>query len=592
MLSTAHIPASATPPHRAGHTARAKNTPACTRTALLACAMAACALQARAAAPTDPQQDEIAHIVQQGDTLEGLARSYLGAPHQWRALQARNNTPDPRRLQPGSTVWIPVRLQPPETASVVHVQGAVTALPRGASAPVSLAPGTTLHEGTELRAGADGFVTVQLADGSVVRVQAQSDLNLRQLRRRGRAGSVQSVLEMRSGSLDTTVPPSAEPHRRMQIRTPQAVTSVRGTRFDVTMADEGRTVAAVLSGSVAVQTLPAEQAPREAAALVSAGQGIAVAADGTLGPPTALLPPPDLSGVPAVLGDAGILAINLPPPPAAGGYVAQLAQDPGFARVVRHGRFADGQLRWRAVEDGGYYLSVRTLDERGIAGLPAVQPLTVKTRPVAPLYQHPAAGAIIARGQGELLCTQVSGVRWYRIQVAGDAAFTHPLRDEQRLAECRLPLPDLPAGTYFWRAASVMDGPGGVADQGPFAPGQAFSVAERPPVLASQSLDAQDGTPTLRLRWAGQTGQRFRLQLAQVGDTRFSQPVVDTLLDAPEWTAADLPAGEYQVRIQVLDPTGLESDFSAPRQVRVGTGLSTGSGLPVLNSTGQPVRRP
>ena len=39
-------------------------------------------------------------------------------------------------------------------------------------------------------------MAVQLADGTMVRVQAQSELQLRQLRRRGRAGSVQSVLEM------------------------------------------------------------------------------------------------------------------------------------------------------------------------------------------------------------------------------------------------------------------------------------------------------------------------------------------------------------------------------------------------------------
>ena len=34
------------------------------------------------AATADQQTDEIAHIVKEGDTLEGLARSYLAAPRQ------------------------------------------------------------------------------------------------------------------------------------------------------------------------------------------------------------------------------------------------------------------------------------------------------------------------------------------------------------------------------------------------------------------------------------------------------------------------------------------------------------------------------
>jgi hypothetical protein len=53
-----------------------------------------------------------------------------------------------------------------------------------------------------------------------------------------------------------------------------------------------------------------------------------------------------------------------------------------------------------------------------------------------------------------------------------------------------------------------------------------------------------------------------------------------------------LAAGEYLVRIQVLDPTGLQSDFSPPRQIRVGSGIRTGTGLPVSTSNGQPVGRP
>ena len=494
----------------------------------------------RPAPAQDAQQDEIAHTVQEGDTLEGLARAYLDAPRQWPLLQARNKVANPRRLQPGSVVWIPVRLQPREAATVEFAQGNVTAQAQGGAAPAPVAQGGRLDEGTVLHVGPEAFVAVKLADGTVVRVQAQSELQLRQLRRRGRAGSLQSVLEMRSGAVESSVPPNAEAFRRFELRTPQAVTSVRGTRFDVALDGEGHTTAAVLNGSVAVQSR---------------------------------------KDMPAAV-------------PGAVRYIAQVAQDADFTRVLRHGSFADGQLRWKALDDGRYYLSVRAVDDAGIPGLRAAQPLVVKTRPVPPLYQEPAPGAVVPRDTGALTCTQVPGVSWYRLQVAQDAQFARPVLDAQRQPECRVALAELPPGNYFWRAASLLALPDGQPDQGPFAPPQPFTLADRPTALSAQSLQAQDGDATVHLHWPGQAGQRFRLQLAAGTDPGFDKPVLDTVLDAPQWTATQLPPGEYLVRIQVLDPTGLQSDFSAPRQIRVGSGVRTGAGLPVSTSSGVPVGRP
>ena len=45
--------------------------------------LASTCAQARPAAATTPQGDEIAHTVQEGDTLEGLAKASLAAPRQW-----------------------------------------------------------------------------------------------------------------------------------------------------------------------------------------------------------------------------------------------------------------------------------------------------------------------------------------------------------------------------------------------------------------------------------------------------------------------------------------------------------------------------
>ena len=539
-------------------------------------------------------------MVQAGDTLEGLSQSYFGTPRLWHQLQARNKVKDPRQLQPGSVVWIPVGLLPAESAQVefvhgdvkVHTaeQGATTNTSAATNPPV--AAGTMLAEGTRLQVGPDGFVTVRLADGSVVKVSAQSDVQLRQLRRRGRAGSVQSVVEIQRGSVESSVAPSTDASRRFEVRTPRAVTSVRGTRFGVALSESGDTTAAVLQGAVAVQSRAADNPAQHTAAatVLQPGQGLAVQADGTVGSPRSLLPAPDLTSLPAAVHDLGLLALNVPGQAGANAYQAIVARDAELTQVLRSGTFANGQLRWKGLDDGQYFISVRAIDAEGIAGLPTTQPLTVKTQPVPPLYQKPAPDAVVSNAGGQLLCTQVAGVRWYRIQVATQADFNAPVLDESRLDSCTLSVAQLPVGSYFWRAASVRELPGGGVDQGPFAAPQPFKLVQQPPALSAQALQADDGGTTVSLRWPGQAGQRYRLQLAR--EMRFEKPVLDTLLDEPRWAASDLAAGTYFLRVQVLDPSGLQGDFSPPRSIRVGTGFSTGWGLPVSDSSGEPVRRP
>ena len=538
--------------------------------------------------------------MQAGDTLEGLSQSYFGTPRLWHQLQARNKVKDPRQLQPGSVVWIPVGLLPAESAQVEFVHGDVkvhTAEPGASTNPAAaanppVAAGTMLAEGTRLQVGPDGFVTVRLADGSIVKVSAQSDVQLRQLRRRGRAGSVQSVVEIQRGSVESSVAPSTDASRRFEVRTPRAVTSVRGTRFGVALSESGDTTAAVLQGAVAVQSRAADNPAQHTAAatVLQPGQGLAVQADGTVGSPRSLLPAPDLTSLPAAVHDLGLLALNVPGQAGANAYQAIVARDAELTQVLRSGTFANGQLRWKGLDDGQYFISVRAIDAEGIAGLPTTQPLTVKTQPVPPLYQKPAPDAVVSNAGGQLLCTQVAGVRWYRIQVATQADFNAPVLDESRLDSCTLSVAQLPVGSYFWRAASVRELPGGGVDQGPFAAPQPFKLVQQPPALSAQALQADDGGTTVSLRWPGQAGQRYRLQLAR--EMRFEKPVLDTLLDEPQWAASDLAAGTYFLRVQVLDPSGLQGDFSPPRSIRVGTGFSIGWGLPVSDSSGEPVRRP
>lgn len=531
----------------------------------------------------------IAHTVQPGDTLEALARAYLDAPRQWHLLQRHNAVADPRRLPIGSVLHIPAHLLPRTSASVEFVQGDVQATPaaqadqpQGPAHP--LQAGAPLPEGTRLQVGSESFITVRLADGSVLRVQAQSDLRLQQMRRKGRAGSLQSVIEMHGGSLDAVVPRTPDPARRLEIRTPRATTSVRGTQFGVALSGSGQTSTSVLEGSVAVQ---AHAFPAAQDRLLQPGEGVAVSAEGALGAVQPLLPAPDLSTVPERLGDAALVHLALPSQAGAHAYQVQLAPFAAPTQVLRNGVFADGAVRFRAVPDGRYVLSARALDAAGIAGRVAQRALAIKTQPVAPLYQSPSPGATVASSGESLHCTGVAGAQWYHLQVARSADFAALVRDAPRQSQCRLDTGALPTGAYHWRVASVRQLADGSIDTGPFAAPQAFTVADRPAALADSALHAQASAGALRLHWPGLPGQSYRLQCAR--DLAFTDTVCDTALQQPEWQATGLPAGRYYVRLQTLDASGLRSDFSVPRHIDIGTGLQTGDGGSVHAADGQPV---
>ncbi len=548
-----------------------------------------------AAAQQVPQQQVIAHRITAGDTLTQIAQRYLGDATLWQALQNHNKVGSPYRLQPGSMLEVPLWLMRKATASVDFVQGSAQLRNRTAKASVPVEPGMPLEEGDQLQLAPDAFVTVKLADGSMIQVRAASSVQLNQLRRRGRAGSLQSVLELQQGGVDVQVPGKPDAQRHLDIRTPVAATSVRGTRFDVQLRPDGSTTAAVLHGRVAmhsltgahpsVQTLPPQF-------------GMAVAADGQTSPVTALLPAPSAQSLPSLYENAQWLDIPLPAMPQAQGWLVSISSDAQGHKVLRNAQMQGQQARFAALPDGSYYLHVRALDLYGISGLPRTVPIRVKAHPVPPLVQTPAPGGTLAMGEAQLLCTPVDGVDSYRHQIialpAADAdiaasAFAQPvLQDSSPAQDCRIDLQQLPAGDYAWRAASVRS-VAGQPDRGPFAEPHRFRIAPRPAAPSAEDLQEHTVAGMSTIHWPGEPGQRYRLQAFATPDG--TEPALDTLLEQPRWTAAGLPAGTWHVRIQVQDPSGLSSAFSPPRSVQVRDLVQDGSGQPVQSGTGLGIER-
>lgn len=562
---------------------------------LLASLAATWSLPSRAQTSAFAAPRVLEHRVVAGDTLEQLARRYLGDAQRWTDLQNHNRVPSPYRLQPGSVLEIPLHLLRMASASVDYVQGSAQVQRAGTTAPV--ARGASLQEGDRLQLDPDAFVSVRLADGSTVRVQAGSQLSLSQLRRRGRAGSLQSVVEVEQGGVDIRVPGGADAQRRLDVITPVAATSVRGTQFDVQLGADGSATTAVLQGRVGVQSLNDVQRQQTGMTLPR-HMGVAVDAQGQASAARALLPAVDAQQLPRLNEDAQWLNLPLPAAPEVHAWRVAVTADAQGDQVLRNGMFTAPLARFAAIADGNYYLHVRPVDDLGISGLPTTAPLRVKAHPVPPLLQVPAPDAVLPLGQAQLQCTPVEGVHTYRHQIVtlasaeatpAAADFAQPGWQHASTTTCQMDLGQLPAGSYAWRAASVRT-VDGVEDQGPFAVAQRFRIEPPPPTPSLDDLKVQTVAGVSSIHWPGEPGQRFRLQAFDQPDG--TTPALDTLLDAPQWQAAGLPAGTWHVRIQVQDPNGLTSAFSPPRSVRILPLVRDGSGAPVQSGTGLGVEHP
>ena len=557
------------------------------RAALVGSGVAGLTLMGSAIAQIRPMPrngDVIEHRIVAGDTLEQLAARYLGDHNRWTALQSHNHVADPFRLRPGSMLEIPARLLRAAAASVEFVQGDVRsshslshlAGPADAQAqPVQ--QGQLLQEGDTLKVPANAFVAVRLADGSLVRVQSESDVELRQMRRKGRAGSLQSVLDLHAGGVEASVPKQADGERRFEVRTQAASTSVRGTQFMVLTDDQGGTAAAVDEGSVAVHS----GAP---GALLKPGQGVAVATDGRIGKTLPMLPAPDTTAWPSLAEDANWVSLPLPAMAAAVRFQVQLAADRSFTRTLRGGMFTRSPARLSGVEDGDYFVAVRAIDANGVPGARSVQRIRVKAHPVPPLYVSPEPGAVIGLSQQGLECTKVQEATAYRIQVAAAGAdFSSPAIDAGELQDCMLPadaLARLPAGDYQWRAASIRVLADGRQDPGPFAPALKLKLALAPHSPELQ-MGGAPGQGSSHIRWSGEPGQRYHIVVAS--EPGFAAPLVDTWVSEPQWSTQELPAGSYFLQLQVEDGNGLRSNFSPAREFRTGNWVTTDDGQ-MLNS--------
>lgn len=416
------------------------------------------------AVPTDTAF--VTYAIRKGDTLMSLARAYLVAEPQWRIVMADNRIADPLRLQPGRTLRIRRALlrYRPISLRIAAASGPVTVQAPGMPAAVPLAAGAAtviLGEGARFATGANGFVTIAGTDGSRISLPSHSMVLVARARRYliNDAGDID--IEVGRGRADIRAAKQA-PQGEFRLRTPVAVSAVRGTEFRVGHNDmRALSTTEVLEGRVAV-------ASGGSATTLPPGRGLAATTQSMV--EEALLPAPALDRPGRVQTEAQLtFRISLP----AGGQTArlQIARDAGFVDTVAEVEQAGGDVTLPGVANGNWFVRASARAASGIEGV--AETWTFRRQRVGLTAASGPAG--IPDGFRFDWQAEGEGRSVYRFQLFTEASRDGPLIDEPGLSQTGMTITHLDPGTYRWRVGVTQTDDHGTAEV--WSPLEKFTVS-------------------------------------------------------------------------------------------------------------------
>ena len=306
-----------------------------------------------------------------GDSIWKIAEKYTTTVNNWGEIQKLNQIrqgPD-RRIRPGTRIIIPIsmlKLQP-APALVVAINGDAS-LVRANGDKKKLTLGEKLYSGDSVLTTDKQSLRIQFADESELQVLSNSKVVLDKLSYHKQSGMVDTRIRLDSGSVNTWVE-KQHPDSHYEIRTPAAITAVRGTAFRLSTDDGQISRTEVTEGFVAVSAGASEKNLQD-------GYGIVAEKDKPLPEPVKLLSPPEVS-LEAVADQTG-MQVTWVALEGAKFYRYQLAVDDKFNQMSIDSTSFDNNLMLDQLPPGHYYLRIRGVDQLKLEGLDRVVDFEIK----------------------------------------------------------------------------------------------------------------------------------------------------------------------------------------------------------------------
>ncbi|WP_441002028.1 FecR domain-containing protein [Pseudocolwellia agarivorans] len=497
------------------------------------------------------------YVVTNGDSLWNISSKFLTSIDYYTQLQQLNNIKYPKRMKPGSVIRIPMEWikHTPASAQISFLKGDSQFLRNKVLSPLTST--TKLVLGDEIRTGDNGSATVVFADGSEMVLFKNTIVAFDHLSSYGKTGMVDTRIRVIQGKVETNAQKNKGPGSRLDISTPSAISSVRGTVYRVSNTGENISTVEVIEGSVAV----AGEKPDNTIS-VATGQGTRIEKGEEPTKPVALLAPPTITTTQTFFEK--FPEIQWIKNNKAESYNLQLSENNNFKSILWSQSTSATSMVLPQLSDGVYFYRVTAIDTLGIEGLPVVKQLTVNLAPSAPKLIH-TAEKILGDNKLSSLEWNIStdGADRYQIEIAKDKEFTQSVL-KQTTTDTQIQLSqELAFGEYFWRVSSIKDIQNGV-DKGPASEVLAFNWKT---IITAPNCKAEVESNNVSIRWSPiENDQTATIQVAQ--DAGFTQMIKTYQLDSNTSTIAFDSSEEVFVRCKLsLNNTAIESEWGNTQHI-------------------------
>lgn len=137
----------------------------------------------------------------------------------------------------------------PKSGNVTVAVGDVKVVPPDGGAEKALKAGDVVVAGSTVKTGADSRAVIVMTAKSAIRVAANSEFVVEEMKESETEPKV--VLDLKSGSLGALLKPNAGAEMDFKIKTPSGIAAARGTYFAVVVED-GKGFAQVKEGKVEI----------------------------------------------------------------------------------------------------------------------------------------------------------------------------------------------------------------------------------------------------------------------------------------------------------------------------------------------------
>ena len=388
-------------------------------------------------------KDEIIYTIREGDTLIGLGQRYFVSPTAYLQVERANGLTDSNRLRVGAKIVIPTSVLKFSrlSATVISLRGSAHVTRAGRSMPLEL--GGRVTEGDVVETGVDGNLTLQLDGGSRIALPSNARIRVIRLRTYLLTRGTDTDFAIERGRTETTVVPLRDNRSRFRMRTPVAISAVRGTVFRIGYDGPDASLTEVVEGNVVVNL-----DGRTASTALPGGFGAAASSSGRVSKEE-LLPPPAFAR-PGEVQSRSTVGFALIPSQGAVGYHIEIAKDSAFVEIVKGARSPTPTVDLGSLPDGAYWVRARANAPSGLEGLPQKQQFTRKLQALRSSPTNGVDGSVRFQwdfGDGAL-------VRFQLFDASGSQV---PLIDEPSLSVNELSVSGLGRGIYTWRIGQVRE---------------------------------------------------------------------------------------------------------------------------------------